>query len=77
MRMLRWMCDTRSDRMKNKVILKKVGVATVADKMRDKKLRWFGHVQRRCVDATVRKCERLDLGVPQGRRVDRKSIKKR
>jgi len=31
----------------------------MADKMREVRLRWFGHVQRRCDDALVRRCERL------------------
>ena len=30
-------------------------------KMREARLRWFGHVMRRGMDASVRKCERLAL----------------
>ncbi|KAG5569172.1 hypothetical protein H5410_058938 [Solanum commersonii] len=52
MRMLRWMCGhTRSDRIRNEVIREKVGVASVVDKLREVRLRWFGHVKRRGADA--------------------------
>ncbi|PHT91021.1 Phospholipase D delta [Capsicum annuum] len=62
MRMLRWMCGlTRGDRVRNEIILKKVGVASVEDKMQEGRLRWFGHVMRRGADAPVRRCERLAL----------------
>ncbi|WMV40109.1 hypothetical protein MTR67_033494 [Solanum verrucosum] len=55
MRMLRWMCGhTRSDKIRNEVIREKVGVASVVDKLREVRLRWFGHVKRRCEDAPVR-----------------------
>ncbi|XP_060216871.1 uncharacterized protein LOC132644299 [Lycium barbarum] len=69
MRMLRWMCGhIRRDMIRNEVIRNKVGVAPVADKMRETRLRWFGHVERRCEDAPVRRCERLDIsGVRRGR----------
>ncbi|KAG5581032.1 hypothetical protein H5410_051659 [Solanum commersonii] len=48
MRMLRWMCgNTRSDKIRNEVIWEEVGVASVVDKLREARLRWFGHVKRR------------------------------
>ncbi|KAG5601412.1 hypothetical protein H5410_032782 [Solanum commersonii] len=47
MRMLRWMCGhTRSDKIRNEVIREKVGVASMVDKLREARLRWFGHVKR-------------------------------
>ncbi|XP_070046656.1 uncharacterized protein LOC142169634 [Nicotiana tabacum] len=62
MRMLRWMCGhTRKDKIRNKVIRDKVGVASVEDKLRELRLRWFGHVRRREIDAMVRRCERLTM----------------
>ncbi|KAF3684046.1 hypothetical protein FXO38_00469 [Capsicum annuum] len=48
-------------RVRNEIIREKVGVASVDDKMREGRLRWFGHVMRRGTDAPVRRCERLDL----------------
>ncbi|KAL6581108.1 hypothetical protein OROMI_007031 [Orobanche minor] len=55
MRMLRWMCGhTKKDRLRNEVIREKVRVASIEDKMMENRLRWFGHVRRRPVDAPVR-----------------------
>ncbi|KAF3664601.1 Protein BOLA2 [Capsicum annuum] len=62
MRMLRWMCGyTRKDRVTNEIIWEKVRVASVEDKMREVRLRWFGHVMRRGSDAPVRRCETLAM----------------
>ena len=58
MRMLRWMSGhARMDRIRNEVIRSKVGVAPIEDKMREDRLRWFGYVQRRPLEALVRACE--------------------
>jgi len=35
-------------------------VASIEDKMREARLRWFWHI-RRSMDALVRRCEKLDL----------------
>ena len=60
--MLRWMCGhTRLDRIRNVVIREKVRVAPIEKKMRETRLRWFGHVKRRSVNATMRSCEMMDL----------------
>ncbi|KAM3205911.1 hypothetical protein P3L10_029321 [Capsicum annuum] len=48
--------------------LEKVGVASVEDKMREVRLRWFRHVMRRGTNVLVRRCERLALdGFKRGR----------
>ncbi|KAG5628443.1 hypothetical protein H5410_000160 [Solanum commersonii] len=45
-----------------------VGVASMVDKMREGRVRWFGNVKRRCKDAPVRRCERLAIaGLRRGR----------
>nr|XP_009775483.1 PREDICTED: uncharacterized protein LOC104225402 [Nicotiana sylvestris] len=60
MRMLRWMCGhIRKDKIRNEVIRDKVGVAYVEDKLWESRLRWFGHMKRRDIDGSVRRCERL------------------
>ncbi|KAM3360615.1 hypothetical protein P3S68_015469 [Capsicum galapagoense] len=51
----------RWDRVRNEIIRDKVGVASVEDKIREGRLRWFGHVMRRGADAPVRRCEKLAL----------------
>lgn len=38
------------------------------DKMREVRLRWYGHVKRRCIAAPVRMCKRLAImGLRRGR----------
>ena len=45
MRMLRWMCgNTLMDRMRNQAFRDKLGVTPIFGKMRENRLRWFGHV---------------------------------
>ncbi|KAF3620594.1 hypothetical protein FXO37_33192 [Capsicum annuum] len=49
------------DRVQNETIRERIGVASVEDKMREVRLRWFGHVMRRGTDAPLRRRERLAL----------------
>ncbi|XP_075108958.1 uncharacterized protein LOC107814962 [Nicotiana tabacum] len=54
MRMLRCMCHhTRLNKIMNEVIRYKVGVAPMEDKMREARLRWFRHVNRRSTKAQL------------------------
>ena len=58
--MLRWMCDNmRRDKVRNEDIHTKIGVASIEKKIRENRLRWFGHVRRRLTDAPVRLVERI------------------
>ncbi|VFQ61992.1 unnamed protein product [Cuscuta campestris] len=77
MRMLRWMSGkTRWDRISNEVIRRQVGMAPVEDRLREARLRWFGHVRRRDVDAPVRRCKRITvIGGSRGRGRPRKNYK--
>ncbi|VDP22766.1 unnamed protein product [Heligmosomoides polygyrus] len=46
-KMLRWTAGVmRLDRIRNDVIRQKFGIAPIADKMRETRLRWYGHVLR-------------------------------
>ena len=61
MRMIRWICGhTRHDKIRNEVIRGRIGVASIEDKIRETRLRWFGHIRRRNMDAPVRRCEKLE-----------------
>jgi len=56
------MCGyTRLDRIINEVIREKVGVVHIEEKLKEIRLRWFGHVKRRGVNAAVRGCETINL----------------
>ena len=62
MKMLRWMCGyTRLDRIRNECIRQKLGVVSIEEKLREDRLRWFGHISRRSRDAPVRKVEDIRL----------------
>ena len=60
MRMLRWMCGhTLMDRIRNQEFRDKLGVALISRKMRENRLRWFGHVQKKTFIAPVRRVESI------------------
>ena len=60
--MLRWMCGkTRMDKVRNEDIRNLVGVASIENKMREHRLRWFSHVGRRPIDVPVKRVEKIDI----------------
>ena len=64
------------DNIINEVNLDKVGVVCVGDNMKDARLRWFGHLQKRPPTTVVRRCEGLVLGdFRRGRGMPKKSWK--
>jgi len=66
---------TRLDRIRNEVIRDRVKVVPIEDKMRESRLRWFGHVKRRIVDAPVRRCKTINIPVGfRGRGRPKKSL---
>ena len=69
------MCGyTRMDKISNGVIRDLVKVAPIEDKMRETRLRWFGHVKR-SVDAPVRRCEMINISKgKRGRGQPKKSL---
>jgi hypothetical protein len=53
--MLCWICDhTRRDQIRNYDIRDKLGVTPIQEKLVQHYLRWFGHIQRRPPEASVR-----------------------
>ncbi|PKA58339.1 ataxia telangiectasia mutated family protein [Apostasia shenzhenica] len=57
--------------------LEKGGIAPIEDKLRESRLRWFGHINRRSIEAPVRKIELLDLAhVQKGRGRQKKKRQK-
>ena len=60
LRMLRWICwNTLMDRIRNQEFRNKLGVAPNSAKMRENRLRWFGHVQRKTFETPVRRIKSL------------------
>ena len=67
MRMLRWMNDyTRMDRIRNDNIRNKIGVAPIEDKVHEGRLRRYGHIHCRPLEAPV--CAWEDILIPNTRR---------
>ena len=61
--MLRWMCgNTRRDKVRNEDIRTKIGAASIEEKMRKNRLRWFDHVRRKHTDVPVRRVKRIKFG---------------
>jgi hypothetical protein len=55
MRMLRWIYgNIKRDRVRNDDTRERLRVAPVEEKLVQHHLRWFGHIQRRPVEALVR-----------------------
>ena len=53
--MLRWILGlTLKDRKRNDDIRRIIGVACITDKVREARLRWYGHIQRREDDCVKR-----------------------
>ena len=67
-RMMMWMCSkTMKDKIRNEYFLEHLEVATIGDKIRETRLRWFGHIQRRPATAPVRKSLAMKVdGSPRG-----------
>ncbi|XP_071729368.1 uncharacterized protein [Rutidosis leptorrhynchoides] len=62
MRMLRWTCGrTMLDMLPNGFFRENMEVESIINKLREGRLRWFGHVMRRPLTAPVRRVEALTL----------------
>ena len=49
-------------------------MTSIEDKLREARLRWFGHINRRSMDASVRKCKKIYFHNLEEIEVDRRSI---
>ena len=62
MRMLRWSLGvTRRDRIRNEGIRGTIGVCDIAGKLRETRLRWYGHVQRREEEHITKRVLNMEL----------------
>ena len=53
---LKWICENaRKDRIWNEEIQLKIGVGPIDEMMKPNCLRWFGHMQKRVINALVNK----------------------
>ena len=67
--MLRWMYGhTLLDRIRNQEFRDKLRVAPISGKMRENRLRWFGHVQRKTLAASVRSVKSIIVEGKSSRR---------
>ena len=69
MRMFKWICGkTKKDKIRNECFREHVGVASIGDKIREARLRWFGHVHCKLAAGPVRKSLAMLVdGPPRGR----------
>nr|GEW06525.1 putative reverse transcriptase, identical [Tanacetum cinerariifolium] len=62
LRMLRWICGkTMIDMIPNGVFRAAIDVDSIVDKMKEGRLRWFGHVKMRPQNASVRRVEAMKV----------------
>lgn len=62
MRVVRLMCGHNSrDKKRNEDIQDKVGVASIEDKMWKTRLKWFARAQRKSMNVSIWRCERLTM----------------
>ena len=62
MRMLRWSCGvTRKDRVPNKFIRGSLKVAEVRRKVMERRLTWYGHVERREEDHYLKRVVNMEI----------------
>ena len=51
--------ENMRDKVRHEDIHTKIGVTPIEEKMRENRLRWFDHVQRRPTDAPIRRVESI------------------
>ena len=74
--MVRWMCGVTSrDRKSSEELGKRLGIVSVSSRVRQGRLRWFGHVERKDADDWVSACRKLEVTGERGRGRGRKTWK--
>src|SRR5664279_1236049 len=74
--MIRWMCGvTMKDRNSNEELRERLGIVSVSDTVRQGRLRWFGHVERKGTDDWVSACRNIEVDGKRGRGRGRKTWK--
>jgi hypothetical protein len=53
--------NTKKDIIQNEEILLIIRVTPIDEKMKENHLRWFGHVQKRAINAPVKKSELIQV----------------
>ena len=60
--MIRWICGVPlGDMVPSLVLSGRLGLKSIAEVMRDKRLRWFGHVERSGEDSWISKCRDIKV----------------
>ena len=63
MSMIRWMCGVSlKDRFSCEELRARLGIKSILEVMRQRRLRWFGHVERRDIDSWLQKVRNLEIG---------------
>ena len=60
--MVRWICGVSlRDRLSSDELRARLGIKSILDVMRERRLRWFGHVERRDRDSWLQKVRRMEV----------------
>jgi hypothetical protein len=74
--MMRWMCGvTLKDRKTSEELRERLGIVSVSERVRQGRLRWFGHVERKDECDWVSACRDLSVAGAKGRGRSRKTWK--
>ena len=74
--MIRWMCGvTLKDRKTTEELRQRLGIVSVCDRVREGRLRWFGHVERKVEGDWVSACRNVTVAGERGRGRGRKTWK--
>ena len=74
MSMIRWMCGvTLRGRFSSEELRAQLGIKSILDILRQRRLRWFGHVKRRDDNSWLQKIHNLEIVGQSGRGRPRKT----